>query len=199
MRDRHIRALLEYRAGMMEEGSLLAGCRLPQPVEVPEDAPEFDTVCATGTGRFPLGELGMNGPHPLTHEAIDEAMSRTSPGNYALGYMDGETFLVFYVGRSDFDVTLRLHRWVDLPSQCGRYASSAGAAWGSRRGRLLPLDAPAVGRIGACADTRYTHFAYSYARSAEAALEKEYRNFDDFGGCNALDNQSEPISAAGPP
>ncbi len=45
-------------------------------------------------------------------KAIDEVLTRTSPGNNALGYMDDDTFNVFYVGRSDSDVSERLHEWV---------------------------------------------------------------------------------------
>jgi hypothetical protein len=48
--------------------------------------------------------LEMNSSYPLTHEVIDEVLTRKSPGNYTLGYMDGTTFVVFYVGRSDSDV-----------------------------------------------------------------------------------------------
>jgi hypothetical protein len=139
----------------------------------------------------------MNGSYPLTHRAIDKMLTRTSPGNYALGYMDGGTFVVFYVGRSDADVRRRLHRWVGAPSRYARYAPSAKAAWGSHRVGILPLDSPLLDRVGACADSSYTHFAYSYAPSADAAFEEECRNFEDFGGSDALDNETEPVSAAG--
>jgi hypothetical protein len=140
--------------------------------------------------------LEMSGSYPLSDEAIDEALTRTSPGNYALGYMDCDTFRVFYVGRSDSDVRERLHEWVGMPSRYENYASPAKASWGVHRRGQLPVDAPALGRVGN-AETSYTHFAYSYAHSAEAAFEKERRNFEDFGGTNALDNETEPISAAG--
>ena len=65
--------------------------------------------------------LEMNGSYPLTDAAVEETVTRTSPGNYALGYMDGSTFTVFYIGRSDSDVRTRLHEWVDAPSRdrCG--------------------------------------------------------------------------------
>jgi hypothetical protein len=139
----------------------------------------------------------MSGSYPLTHAAIDETMSRTSPGNYALGYMDGATFMVFYVGRSDRDVRRRLHRWVGAPSRFARYAPCGRAAWGSHRAAVGPLGSPMLDRVGVCADCSYTHFAYSYAGSAEAAFVEERRNFEDFGGSGALDNEGEPVSAAG--
>ena len=151
-------------------------------------------VAAYRTRRFPLGPLEMSGSFSLDDEVIDEVVSRTSPGNYALGYMDGDTFLVFYVGRSDSDVRRRLHEWVGTPSRYARYASTAKAAWGARRRGRLPLDVPAQGPVGARGESSYTRFAYSYASSSEVAFEKECRNYDDFGGCVALDNTARPVS-----
>jgi hypothetical protein len=164
-------------------------------------APHPLSVCPTCMGmyrvkRFPLGPLEMSGSFPLDDEMIDEVVSRTSPGNYALGYMDEGTFLVFYVGRSDSDVRHRLHEWVGAPSQYERYASSARAPWGAQRRTSFPVDAPAAGRVGAAVDSSYTRFAYSYAASAAAAFEKECRNYDDFGGSGGLDNAARPVSTA---
>jgi hypothetical protein len=139
--------------------------------------------------------LEMNGPYPLTDEAIEEALSRTSSGNYALGYMDGDTFNVFYVGRSDSDVRQRLHEWVGMPSRYENYASPAKASWGLHRRRQLSVDAPALGRVGN-AETSYTHFAYSYACSAEEAYAQEWRNYDACGGGHGLDNETQPSSAS---
>jgi hypothetical protein len=34
-----------------------------------------------------MGSLEMSGSYPLTAEAIDERLTRKSPGNYALGYL----------------------------------------------------------------------------------------------------------------
>jgi hypothetical protein len=44
-------------------------------------------------------------------------------------------------------------------------------------------------------ESSYTRFAYSYASSAEAAFEKECRNYDDFGGSAGLDNEAHPDPA----
>jgi len=142
-----------------------------------------------------MRSLEMSGSYPLSDEAIDEALTRTSPGNYALGYMDGDTFDVFYVGRSDSDVRQRLHEWVGMPSRYENYASLAKAPWGAHRQGQLPVDAPALGRVGN-AESGYTHFAYSYARSAEDAYAKECRNYDAFGGSHGLDNESQPVLAS---
>lgn len=153
------------------------------------------SVCpACRTRLSTLRSLGMSGSYPLNHEAIDAALTRRSPGNYALGYMDDESFVVFYVGSSASDVRQRLHEWIGMPSQCERYAPQAKAPWGVRRRESFPVAAPALGPV-ANADTSYTRFAYSYASSAEAAFERECRNYDDFGGSRSLDNEAPPSLA----
>jgi len=152
------------------------------------------SVCSACTARFStVRSLEMSGSFPLSDEVIDETLMRTSPGNYALGYMDGGAFVVFYVGRSDCDLRQRLHDWVGMPSRYERYASPAKAPWGSHRRGPLPVGAPAFARVET-AESSYTHFAYCYARSADEAYAKEWRNYDAFGGTHGLDNESEPLS-----
>jgi hypothetical protein len=152
------------------------------------------SVCPGCAARYStMRSLEMSGSYPLNNEAIDEMLTRTSPGNYALGYMDDTTFVVFYVGRSDSDVRHRLHDWVGAPSRYDRYAPASKSAWASRRSCLMPLGVPALGRVGLGIDSSYTRFAYSYASSAEAAFEKECRNYDDFGGSHELDNDAHPV------
>ena len=152
------------------------------------------SVCPACTAGFStMRSLEMSGSFPLSDEAIDETLMRTSPGNYALGYMEGDTFVVFYVGRSDCDLRQRLHDWVGMPSRYERYASPAKAPWGEHRRGPLPVGTPASARVEN-AESSYTHFAYSYARSADEAHAKEWRNYDAFGGTYGLDNESEPIS-----
>ena len=47
----------------------------------------------------------MNGPYLLNKDKIDEVVTETSAGNYALGYVNEKgTFIVKYVGRADSDV-----------------------------------------------------------------------------------------------
>jgi hypothetical protein len=137
--------------------------------------------------------LEMNGPHPLSDEGIDAVLRRTAPGNYALGYMDGETFSVFYVGRSDTDVRSRLRQWVGMPSRSRGHTSSAKAPWRVRGRGPLPLGSPMLGGV-ASFDSSYTCFAYSYATSPEAAFEKQCRNYHDLGGPHGLDNETPPAS-----
>jgi hypothetical protein len=63
------------------------------------------SVCPACAARYSImRSLEMSGSYPLNDDAIDEMLPRTSPGNYALGYMDDMTFVVFYVGRSDSDL-----------------------------------------------------------------------------------------------
>lgn len=155
------------------------------------------SVCPACTARYAtLQSLEMSGSYQLSDQAIDEALTRTSPGNYALGYLDGDTFNVFYVGRSDCDVRRRLHEWVDMPSRYTSYASAAKAPWGVRRRGRRPVDAPMLRRVES-AEASYTRFAYSYATSAEEAYAKEWRNYDAFGGSRGLDNETQPASTAG--
>jgi len=183
--------------GIVQEALLLVSCISCGRLHRAEHPLEFNPICSTCAARSStMRSLEMNGSHPLSDEAIDEVLTRTSPGNYALGYMDDTTFVVFYVGRSDSDVRQRLHDWVGAPSRYDRYAPASKAAWASCRSGLMPLGLPALGRVGVGLDSSYTHFAYSYASSAEAAFEKECRNYDDFGGSGELDNEAPPSDEA---
>ena len=147
---------------IVHEASLQVSCIWCGRLHQVERPLEFHPVCPACTGRFPMGSLEMNGSYPLNDEMIDAMVSRTSPGNYALGYMDGTTFMVFYVGRSDSDVKQRLHDWVDAPSRSRKYAPSAKAAYGYRHRGPLPLGVPALDRVGLGVDSSYTRCAYSY-------------------------------------
>lgn len=51
---------------------------------------------------------GLRGSYPLTSTEIDNNITKTSPGAYALGYTRGDKFHIEYVGRSDSDVNARL-------------------------------------------------------------------------------------------
>jgi hypothetical protein len=150
--------------------------------------------CAAKLAALP--SLEMTGSYPLSDDAIDQVVTRTSPGNYALGYLDGDTFAVFFLGRSDSDVRRRLHEWVGMPSRFRHFAGAAKAPWGTQRRGTFPLDAPSLGCVGN-SDTSYTRFAFSYASSAEAAFEKECRNYDHFAWSGELDNESPPTPIAG--
>ena len=60
-----------------------------------------------------MASSGLKGPYRLTDSSINEHVTQTSPGAYALGTDKGNTFTISYVGRSDDDVNNRLHDWVD--------------------------------------------------------------------------------------
>jgi hypothetical protein len=139
--------------------------------------------------------LEMNGSYPLTDAAIDGLLTRTAPGNYALGYLEGRSFVVFYVGRSDSDVRRRLHEWVDSPSRHDRWAPATKAPWASRCRGPMPLGAPERASVALGVDSSYTRFAYSYAASPQAAFAKQCRNYEDFGGSRELDNAARPAPA----
>lgn len=77
-----------------------------------------------------MASLNMNGPYDLTSQEIDKVITKTSAGNYALGKMNGESFIVSYVGRSDSDVNSRLKQHVGKYSKFKySYATSPKAAF----------------------------------------------------------------------
>lgn len=59
-----------------------------------------------------MASSGLRGPFRLDSSAISGEITRTSAGAYALGRMDGNTFLISYVGRADSDVAKRLSQHV---------------------------------------------------------------------------------------
>jgi hypothetical protein len=174
------------------EVALLVSCSACGRLHAAADALAFDPVCPACARPHPMGMLGMSGSYPLTHGAIDDAVVSRVPGNFALGYEDGGTFLVFYVGRSDTDVRTRLHEWVGVPSRCPRFAPSAQAPWLLQGSGSVALHAPALASAGMGVDSSYTHFAYGYAGSPAAAFAKQCRNYEDFGGSHRLDNAAHP-------
>ena len=192
MEQSESRDFTDGRSEIVQEAPLLVSCFWCKRLHPGEHPLSVCPACAAKYST--MRSLEMSGSYPLSDEAIDEALTRTSPGNYALGYMDGDTFDVFYVGRSDSDVRQRLHEWVGMPSRYENYASPAKAPWGAHRRGQLPVDTPALARVGN-AESSYTHFAYSYARSAEDAYAKEWRNYDAFLGSHGLDNETQPVSA----
>ena len=153
----------------------------------PSSAPKVRVAPSSPT----LRRLRMRGPYPLAADAVERAVARRSPGNFALGYLEDGTFRVFLLGRADANLRQALLSWVDRPSRPGRLTSPAKAAWGSRRRRGLPLGAPAFGAVDST-DTPYTCFAFSYSRSADAALEKQRTHYAAFGGHAALDDWPSP-------
>ncbi len=77
-----------------------------------------------------MASSGLKGSFALTDEKIDEEVTKTSPGAYALGYTSGATFHIEYVGRSDTDVNDRLHDWAGKYKRFKYdYFSSAKAAF----------------------------------------------------------------------
>lgn len=61
-----------------------------------------------------MASLEMRGSFDLNTETIDNQVTKTSPGNYALGHINKENnhFIVEYVGRADSDLNGRLKQHV---------------------------------------------------------------------------------------
>ncbi len=77
-----------------------------------------------------MASSGLKGPYALTDDMIDDEVTRTSAGAYALGKLSGDTFYIEYVGRSDTDVNNRLHDHVgNYPKFKYDYFGSAKAAF----------------------------------------------------------------------
>ena len=55
-----------------------------------------------------MASLNMNGSYKLDIDTVNKTITKTSAGNYALGYTKDKTFYVKYVGRSDSDLKARL-------------------------------------------------------------------------------------------
>jgi hypothetical protein len=171
---------------------LWASCSRCDVLHRPESEIAFDPICERCSRNGRTVELGARRFHALNERAIAGAVRETSPGNYALGYLDGSTFAVFYVGRSDSDVSATLHAWVDAPSRLPRRRSSPHARWRSRSGPPAGVGTRALGHSSNGIDTAYTHFAFCYAPTAIAAFERECRDFHELGGIEGLDNQRHP-------
>ncbi|MFH1458884.1 MAG: hypothetical protein ABIG64_00735 [Candidatus Omnitrophota bacterium] len=65
-----------------------------------------------------MASLKMNGPYLLIPDKIDKYIKTKTPGNYALGYVAEQNFVVLYVGRDDFDLNTRLKSLVYAKSNC---------------------------------------------------------------------------------
>ncbi|MGG4456870.1 hypothetical protein ABEX29_01040 [Brevibacillus porteri] len=79
-----------------------------------------------------MPSLEMDGPYGLDRITIASKITRTSPGNYALGYInENQKFVVKYVGRADSDIRERLlaHVGGKYPKFKFSYASSPKAAF----------------------------------------------------------------------
>ncbi len=74
--------------------------------------------------------LNLKGPFPLTMESIEREIQGRSPGNYALGSVEGHVFIVRYIGRSDYDLRSCLADWLGkYPMFKCCYALSPRAAY----------------------------------------------------------------------
>lgn len=75
-----------------------------------------------------MASLNMQGSYDLTQAGVNNAVTRTSAGNYGLGDLDSDnTFIVQYVGRSDTDVNSRLKNWASTKYKKFKYSYAASA------------------------------------------------------------------------
>jgi hypothetical protein len=122
-----------------------------------------------------LANLDMDGPYQLSTQAVQQAVTQPLPGTFAIGHRDKTgRFSVQYIGRDDSNLAQALLQAV------GRGVGQPGLF-----GRMLG------GKQQANA------FKFSYANSAQAAYEKQCRNFHAFGETRSLENSKHPAAPAG--
>jgi len=69
-----------------------------------------------------MPSLNMKGPYPFNTKAVDANVSDKAIGNYALGTIEQEQFVVQYVGRSDTDLKERIKDHIGEPYSCFMYS-----------------------------------------------------------------------------
>ncbi|WP_071603291.1 hypothetical protein [Dickeya oryzae] len=76
-----------------------------------------------------MASLGMgNSRYELTSEEIDRVVPPNTAGNYALGYIRGNQFMVRYIGRSDSDVNQRLKSHIGKHPLCTHFKFSTASS-----------------------------------------------------------------------
>ena len=60
-----------------------------------------------------MASLGMGKSYDFDRDTINSVITRKCCGNYALGYLNDNTFIVEYVGRADSDVKARVLQHID--------------------------------------------------------------------------------------
>ncbi len=68
-----------------------------------------------------MPSLGMKGPYAFNHAQINLTVRHKGPGNFALGYLKENQFIVRYLGRSDTNLVKELLSW------CGNYGNKYSA------------------------------------------------------------------------
>lgn len=77
-----------------------------------------------------MASSGLRGPFALSKNGINSNVTRVSPGAYAIGSFENNTFYISYVGRSDASVNKRLHDHIgEEPKFKYEYYGSAKAAF----------------------------------------------------------------------
>lgn len=183
-----------------DAAEMTVSCHRCNALHRPESYLSLHPVCDECRHAAPAEPADPRGFHALSERAITGAVGETSPGNYALGYREGSTFTVFYVGRSDSDVNATLQSWVDAPSHPPRrQRPSPHASWRAPVGPATGRGPRVLAGTSIGIDTAYTHFAFCYAPSPFAAFEQECRDYHALGGSDGLDNPRHPEPPDGSP
>lgn len=75
-----------------------------------------------------MPSLGMQGPYAFDESNIEKVVTKTSPGNYALGYTNNKDgFVVEWVGRSDTDVNHELKARLSVTYKQFKYSYATSA------------------------------------------------------------------------
>lgn len=122
-----------------------------------------------------MAKLDMDGPFDLDRRVIETSVTQPLPGTFAIGHKDkGGRFQVQYVGRDDQNLAAALlkavNRGVGKPGIVGRMLGGKPVA---------------------------NAFKFSYASTAQAAYEKQCRNFHAFGETRSLENSAHPTPPPG--
>ncbi len=117
----------------------------------------------------------MDGPFDLDRRVVEASVTQPLPGTFAIGHKDKSgRFQVQYVGRDDQNVANALltavSRGVGKPGLFNRMLGGKPVA---------------------------NAFKFSYASNAQAAYEKQCRNYHAFGEDRSLENTSHPAAPQG--
>ena len=122
-----------------------------------------------------MANLDMDGPFDLDKRVVQASVTQPLPGTFAIGHKDkAGRFQVQYVGRDDQNLAQALltavNRGVGKPGLFGRMLGGKPVA---------------------------NAFKFSYASTAQAAYEKQCRNYHAFGEARSLENREHPAPPPG--
>jgi len=76
-----------------------------------------------------MANLGMKDSFDFDEETVDAQVTKESPGNFALGFVnDAKAFVVFYVGRADADLNKEIKKHIGEDVKYRRFKYSYAAS-----------------------------------------------------------------------